>query len=100
MANPSLVPPPGDKELRVAVPPSAAAGKTPAMIPTPSVTGPRKLVRPPLPESGLPGRLSARRQVSPLTAHNAAHLAEQVRQESSHAEVFYFQKQVQTQTLM
>jgi sRNA-binding regulator protein Hfq len=100
MANPSPIPSPGDKELRVAVPPPAVTGKSPAVIPTPSVTGPRKLVRPPLPENGLVGRSSGRRQVSPLSAHNAAHRPEQVRQESSHAEMFYFQKQVQTQTLM
>ncbi len=100
MANPSLIPPPGDKDLRVAAPPPAVTGKSPAVIPAPSVTGPRKLVRPPLPENGLAGRSSARRQVSPLTAHNALPRSEQARQESSHAEVFYFQKQVQTQTLM
>jgi sRNA-binding regulator protein Hfq len=69
-------------------------------MPTPAVTGPRKLVRPPVPETGAGGRAFARRPVSPLTAHHVAHLNEQVRQESSHAEVFYFQKQVQTQTLM
>jgi len=69
-------------------------------MPTPAVTGPRKLVRPPFPEKNAGGRLFSRRQVSPLTVHNAPHASEAVRHESSHAEVFYFQKQVQTQTLM
>jgi sRNA-binding regulator protein Hfq len=100
MANPSLVPAPGEKHLRVAEVPSVAVGKAPATMPTPAVTGPRKLVRPPLSANALGGRFFARRQVSPLTAHHADHRAASVRQESSHAEVFYFQKQMQTQTLM
>jgi sRNA-binding regulator protein Hfq len=102
MPNPSLVPAPGDKHLRVAVSPSVPVVKSPATMPTPAVTGPRKLVRPPLIENGngAPGRSLARRAVSPLTAHNAAQRSEHVWQESSHAEVFYFQKQVQAQTPM
>ena len=101
MANPSLVPAPGDKHLRVAetLPPVAVA-KVPATMPTPAVTGPRRLVRPTLPEKALNGRLFARRAVSPLTAHHPTHQLAAARQESSHAEVFYFQKQMQTQTLM
>lgn len=94
------MPSPGDKQLRVAVSPTVPVVKTPATIPTPAVTGPRKLVRPPVLELGNGGRFLARRPVSPLTAHHAEQRAEQVRQESSHAEVFYYQKQVQTQTLM
>jgi sRNA-binding regulator protein Hfq len=99
MPNPSLVPS-GGKHLPVAVPPPVSAGKTPATMPTPAVTGPRKLVRPPLIDRGLAGRSLARRTVSPLTAHNAVNRAGQVAQESSHAEVFYFQKQVHAQTQM
>ena len=49
---------------------------------------------------GLSGRLFTRRPISPLTAHHAPSRSAVVKQESSHAEVFYFQKQVQTQTLM
>jgi sRNA-binding regulator protein Hfq len=100
MANPSLVPIPGDKQLRVAEMPSPAPSKTPATMPTPAVTGPRKLVRPTLSNKALSQRLFAGRQVSPLTAHHPAHRPGVAKQESSHAEVFYFQKQVQTQTLM
>ena len=100
MSNPSLIASPGDKRLRVAVSPPAPSGKAPATIPTPAVTGPRKLVRPPLLDKGVVGRPLARRTVSPLTAHNPAQRSEQVWQESSHAEVFYFQKQVQAQTPM
>jgi sRNA-binding regulator protein Hfq len=69
-------------------------------MPTPAITGPRKLVRPPLSAKGMPARSSARQTVSPLTAHHTAQLGDQVWQESSHAEVFYFQKQVQAQTPM
>jgi sRNA-binding regulator protein Hfq len=69
-------------------------------MPTPAVTGPRKLVRPPVLNPGRNGRLFAGRQISPLTAHNASNRLSPVKEESSHAEVFYFQKQVQTQTLM
>ena len=69
-------------------------------MPTPAVTGPRKLVRPPLSARGLAVPGLARRTVSPLTAHSPAQRTDQVWQESSHAEVFYFQKQVQAQTPM
>jgi len=100
MANPSLVPSPGDKHLRVAAPQPVPASKTPAPMPAPSVTGPRKLVRPPLPEKSAGGRLFSRQSAFPLTAHHTSQRFEPVRRESSHAEVFYFQKQVQTQTLM
>jgi sRNA-binding regulator protein Hfq len=51
-------------------------------------------------ENCITARSLARRTVSPLTAHNPAQRADQVGQESSHAEVFYFQKQVQAQTQM
>ncbi len=45
-------------------------------------------------------RLFSRRQSSPLTTHRSSDDSQAARQESSHAEVFYFQKQIQTQTLM
>jgi sRNA-binding regulator protein Hfq len=97
MSNPSLVPSPGNKHLQIAASP---APKAPATMPTPAVTGPRKLVRPPLLANGIAGRSLASRTISPLTAHNPTQRADQVGQESSHAEVFYFQKQVLAQTLM
>jgi sRNA-binding regulator protein Hfq len=97
MPNPSLAPVPEEKHLQV---PASPAAKAPATMPTPAVTGPRKLVRPPLAAQSLTGRISVRRTVSPLTAHQPTRHAEQVWQESSHAEVFYFQKQMQAQTPM
>jgi sRNA-binding regulator protein Hfq len=99
MPNTSLMPSHGDKQLRVATP-SAVPVKVPATFPAPAVTGPRKLVRPPLTERFSASRTLARRTASPLTAHDPARRNGQAVQESSHAEVFYFQKQVQTQTLM
>jgi sRNA-binding regulator protein Hfq len=102
MVNSSLIPVPGDKHLRVAEAQSPAPlPKVPATLPTPAVTGPRKLVRPKLPGRALNGRFLPRRVASPLTAHHSIQKnADASRSESSHAEVFYFQKQIQTQTLM
>jgi sRNA-binding regulator protein Hfq len=97
MSNPSLVPSHGNKHLQIAATP---APKAPATMPTPAVTGPRKLVRPSLPAKGVAGRSLVGRTVSPLTAHHPAQRADRVGQETSHAEVFYFQKQVQAQTPM
>jgi sRNA-binding regulator protein Hfq len=101
MVNPSLIPVPGEKHLRVAeAHPVAVPPKVPATLPTPAVTGPRKLVRPTLPQKSQNGRYYASRAVSPLTIHHHPQKGSVVRQESSHAEVFYFQKQIQTQTLL
>ena len=66
---------------------------------TPS--GPRKLVRPPLSARGFSGRYFPRRPdasvVLPYHTLMATHPASR---ETSNAESFYFQKQVQAQTLM
>jgi sRNA-binding regulator protein Hfq len=63
--------------------------------------GPRKLIRPHLPEGLLPsrppGRLSA---VSPVHAASSRWDRAVGYRESSHAEAFYFQKQIQSQTPM
>jgi len=42
----------------------------------------------------------ARSRISPLTAHTTSQQTSAKRQESSHAEVCYSQKQMQTQTMM
>ncbi len=63
--------------------------------------GQRKLIRPTLPARALGDRYVQRRTSSPMLAHQAplttAHVATY---DTSHAEAFYFQKQVQTQTMM
>ncbi|HTW48778.1 MAG TPA: hypothetical protein VMD92_12570 [Acidobacteriaceae bacterium] len=64
-----------------------------------NVVGPRKLIRPRLPEGAFRDRRFSRRDepvlqwITGSTAMSSAH-------ESSHAEAFYFQKQMQTQTPM
>jgi sRNA-binding regulator protein Hfq len=62
-------------------------------------TAPRKLVRPTLPARSVGRRAFSLHEESPILAHQnmAAHAATQ---ESSHAEAFYYQKQVQAQTPM
>jgi hypothetical protein len=84
----------------VAVPPPAPA--TPENPPAEprelNVIGPRKLIRPTLPEGTLRDRRLARRE-EPTVWHPPAP-ASAVAHEASHAESFYFQKQVQAQTPM
>ena len=67
-------------------------------IPSLPPSGPRKLVRPILPE-GARIRRSYSRRDTPLLIHQQMPAA-QGRAESSHAEAFYLQKQMQAQTLM
>lgn len=99
MANPSLIPDPGSKHLHVAQPPVRPAPvKVLTPMPNPNTAGPRKLVRPVLsPERK---RNFHQRGPSPILAHEAAMNTAIHAPESSHAEAFYFQKQIQTQTLM
>ena len=62
------------------------------------IPGPRKLVRPTLPPGALRNRRFSRHTEPALSWNTAA--ASPAPQESSHAESFYFQKQVQSQTPM
>lgn len=62
-------------------------------------TGPRKLVRPVLPENSPAYRDARRRSLSSLvTRHEMPRT--QALPDASHAEAFYFQKQIQAQTRM
>jgi sRNA-binding regulator protein Hfq len=74
-------------------------GADPSPLPSISPAGPRKLVRPQLPASGTRyrARVSA---LSPVFTSHARRDSAVVRGESSHAEAFYFQKQIQSRTLM
>lgn len=86
----------------VAVPPAAAPA--PPEIPSSeprelNIIGPRKLIRPTLPESALRDRRLARRD-EPTVWHPPLPSSISAAQEASHAESFYFQKQVQAQTPM
>lgn len=60
-------------------------------------SGPRKLVRPTLSGRSFRNRAFTLREESPILAHQTMGASAQAF-ESSHAEAFYFQKQVQTQT--
>jgi sRNA-binding regulator protein Hfq len=63
------------------------------------LVGPRKLVRPPLNERTMHGRSFSPHQEPAILAHQGMAL-NAAAHESSNAEAFYFQKQVQTQTRM
>lgn len=64
-----------------------------------NVVGPRKLIRPTLPDRALRDRRFARRD-EPVLQWISGNTVSTSAQESSHAEAFYFQKQMQTQTPM
>jgi sRNA-binding regulator protein Hfq len=72
----------------------------PSTLPSISPAGPRKLVRPPLPEGALSKQYPAR--VSPISSLQLDRKSGSAtgRAEDSHAEAFYFQKQIQSKTLM
>ncbi len=61
--------------------------------------GPRKLVRPRLPESSLNRGKPARRRPAPLLTHQDVSISSSA-QLGGQAEILYFQKQMQAQTLM
>lgn len=93
------------RTLRTAVA-KAAPALAPVAAPKPpeepreiNVIGPRKLIRPTLPARALRDRRFERRDEPTLSWHASA-AASGAAQESSHAESFYFQKQVQAQTPM
>jgi sRNA-binding regulator protein Hfq len=80
-----------------AIPKAKPAVVNSAPIASVSPSGPRKLIRPRLPEGSslprYPSRISALTSIVRRKPVSAA-------SESSHAEAFYFQKQIQSQTLM
>jgi sRNA-binding regulator protein Hfq len=65
-----------------------------------NVLGPRKLVRPKLPAGMVRERSFSSRSDSPMLTHQAPVTVSHEDQAAWNAETFYFQKQVQTQTLM
>jgi hypothetical protein len=89
--------------------PKGAARPAPVLVPpakpTPEepreldIIGPRKLIRPHLPEGAQRNRRFSRHDEPALVSHGAPiHTA--TAQDSSHAESFYFQKQMQARTPM
>ncbi len=63
------------------------------------LAGPRKLVRPKLADQAAAARQPLRRGAPPLFAHQDT-VPSAAGQANSHAEIFYLQKQIQTQTEM
>jgi sRNA-binding regulator protein Hfq len=73
-------------------------GPTPSALASVSPAGPRKLIRPPLSAHAQASRYPA--LLSGIAPIHPAHHRWDTAAESSHAEAFYFQKQIQSQTLM
>jgi sRNA-binding regulator protein Hfq len=101
MPDSSAIPVRRVEETRQAKAKSTGDGRDSSPVTSVSPAAPRKLIRPRLPVGAAPRRYPARVSPispSPLTHHrldSAATLGD-----SSHAEAFYFQKQMQSQTLM
>jgi len=88
----------------VATPIAAAPAPVPAEVQPPelrelNIIGPRKLIRPTLPARSLRNRRLERRD-DPMPIWRTQSLSSAAGQDSSHAESFYFQKQMQAQTPM
>jgi hypothetical protein len=83
----------------VAAEPSTASRPQPEEPQELNVVGPRKLIRPTLPERAIRDRRFSRRD-EPVLQWISGTAASGAVQESSHAEAFYFQKQMQAQTPM
>jgi len=108
MANSSYIPVTGLHEVRPDSPSARPAGGTRAVTSdhidgdratAGNTHGPRKLIRPTLPVRAFRERGLGPRGESPILAHHEA-MTISPADESTHAEAFYFQKQIQTQTLM
>jgi sRNA-binding regulator protein Hfq len=69
-------------------------------LPEVAPSGPRKLIRPSLRPGAADARGNHRRDVPTLLAHAVHAEHSNAANESSHAEAFYFQKQMQLQTHM
>jgi sRNA-binding regulator protein Hfq len=100
MSDSSAIPVRREDDTRQAKVKSKAEPSETAAIPSVSPSGPRKLIRPRLPEGVTKGRRASR--VSSIAPHPLTNrwMTVQPSGESSHAEAFYFQKQIQSQTLM
>lgn len=79
--------------------PSSSKGNSHDVLVNGNYAGPRKLIRPTLPARALRDRNFGARGESPMLMHQPAMMAPHAHQ-SAQAEGFYFQKQMQTQTLM
>jgi sRNA-binding regulator protein Hfq len=99
MSDSSAIPVRRGDDARRAKTKSKAVAPDPSVLAALSTAGPRKLIRPRLPEGSPAIRPAGRVSISPLHATNRRN-STGAAGESSHAEAFYFQKQIQSQTLM
>jgi sRNA-binding regulator protein Hfq len=99
MSKSSAIPVHGDLDARQAKAKAKVDGADASTLPSISPAGPRKLVRPVLPEgaSRYPTRIPG---ISPIFTHQNHWDSSAARAESSHAEAFYFQKQIHSRTPM
>ena len=99
MSESSAIPVRRDFDARQARAKAKVDGTDTSTLPSISPAGPRKLVRPVLPDGAnrYPTRLPG---ISPIFTQQNHWESSSARVESSHAEAFYFQKQIQSRTPM
>jgi sRNA-binding regulator protein Hfq len=99
MPDSSAIPVRSIDDARAAKAKSKVDGAAPSALPSISPAGPRKLIRPRLPAgtSPYPARVST---LSPVFTNHHRWDSAAGRGEHSHAEAFYFQKQIQSHTSM
>jgi sRNA-binding regulator protein Hfq len=99
MSESSAIPVRRDFDARQTRAKAKVDGADAPTLPSISPAGPRKLVRPVLPDGAVrhPARLPG---ISPIFTHQNHWDSSAARAESSHAEAFYFQKQIQSRTPM
>jgi sRNA-binding regulator protein Hfq len=108
MANSSHIPVAGPLEVRSepaaknlrTMPSNGNHAPAETQQPENGFVGTRKLIRPSLAQHALRERQFHQRNHAPVLSHSASNATTPSEHDSSHAEAFYFQKQVQTQTLM
>ncbi len=98
MSDPSAIPVRPIYEARQAKAKTKTEGENPSTLPSVSPAGPRKLIRPRLPEGVAAARYPTR--VAAISPRQPNYYRYDPAAESSHAEAFYLQKQIQSKTLM
>jgi sRNA-binding regulator protein Hfq len=98
MSDPSAIPVRRIYDARQAKAKTKTEGENPSTLPSVSPAGPRKLIRPRLPEGVAAVRYPTR--VAAISSRPTNHYRYDPAAESSHAEAFYLQKQIHSKTLM
>ena len=101
MSDSSAIPVRRVYDARQGKPKVNADGADPSALPSVSPAGPRKLIRPRISVDGLSTRYAGRVSSTPSVHHAPSRWhTSPTPGESSHAEAFYFQKQIHSQTPM